>query len=153
MWICLWKWSRRINNKLDKQVVIYPANFADEQHWAAWWIVRELRDDQKTYHACLYLDSFEGVIAQKEIDNIYRFLKFTGDSMRMEFIRIKVPQQENDFDWGLYVLRFIECIAQNPHLAVKAAYNEDISKELDKIKTSREDILQIIQKWRIFNTQ
>lgn len=73
-------------------------------------------------------------------------LKYTGDSISMEFIEPKVPTQFNDYDCGLFALQYIENIIRNPKIVTDGAFSENMVKPLSVFKLSREKLRDLMLK-------
>ena len=108
------------------------------------WIVRNLRGNQNVNQSFLFMDSFRNLISREDKQKIYETLSFVGDSAKMEFHEVKVPQQTNGHDWGIHILRHIKTIANNPQVAIQAAYKQDVIDEFKKNTLTREDMKNLM---------
>ena len=59
------KLIKKMQKELNKEIVLFPINLPEEQHWVICWLVRGLRDESHPYQAILYLDSLQGVASEE----------------------------------------------------------------------------------------
>jgi len=109
-------------------------------------VVRDLEDSGEYTQGMLYLDSLHQLVSKKSKTEIFKILRFTGDAARMKMIEPKVPMQENDYDWGLFVLQFIESIIEDPDILITGVKSEDLSISLQTTKLTRNKIKEIIKR-------
>ncbi|CAI2369818.1 unnamed protein product [Moneuplotes crassus] len=138
--------TKKQNEKLRKPIVIFPIHFKNDKfkHWAVACMVRDVDIGDGYNQALLFLDSYEPGLSKDDKQQIFFKLKFVGDQSRMVFREVKVPQQQNGNDCGLFMLRSIRSIIEKPEITKKAALDQNMTKELEKCKLSRNDLLNLI---------
>lgn len=109
-------------------------------------MVKNLRKGDRNYQAFLYLDSLRELIDDQVKAQVYENLTYLGDYSAMDFKEIKVPQQPNDHDCGLFLLRNIHSILNNPDIVVKASNGDDIEDDLFLPELSRKYIEELIDR-------
>lgn len=134
----------KLQKDLSKDFILIPIHLSDENHWLAVWVVRGLNKEGKAFQALLYMDSLDSYIKNKTRQKIFDTLRFIGDSALMELVEVKVPQQPNDVDWGLFTLQFIENIARNPDIAIQGAYDKDMTQSLVQHEVTRRKLKSMI---------
>lgn len=106
------KWKSENGDPLKSDLVLMPIN--DNHHW--YLMVMYRRSGALACRTVSFLDSLEGTASHdKTYQRWLAYLEAFGwkkDSVELN--QIKVPQQTNGCDCGVYVLAFAENIAKNP---------------------------------------
>ena len=140
------KMINKNKTKLDKQLLIFPINIINDdwKHWVTWWIFRENGEKNGAFNKFLYMDSLNSCISEEDRMEIFNHLQLVADSARMKFLEIEVPQQKNDHDWGLWVLRSIEALIKWKYEDISEIVTNNVFNYPFKNQITRADLKELI---------
>ncbi|KAB2603334.1 hypothetical protein D8674_004339 [Pyrus ussuriensis x Pyrus communis] len=124
------KWTRKVN-VFEKDYIFIPVNYS--LHWSLIVIchpgeVVNIKDEKieslSKVPCILHMDSIKG--SHRGLENLVRrylceeWKERHGDTseddyskfLHLRFVALKLPQQENSFDCGLFLLHYVECFLE-----------------------------------------
>lgn len=99
--------------KMRNPILIFPVNLdmIDYKHWVLVIIIRGLDNQNNT--ALIYLDSCSMSQDDDKVLEIYSVLKYVWDWSKTYLVKPICPQQNNDYDWGMFLLQYMHNIIAN----------------------------------------
>lgn len=114
------KWKAEVGNPLESDFVFMPVHDSVIEHWYLLVMYKSPKNDDphSTDKIVCFLDSLGGSPSLEERHQVVlsKWLEFLGDCQETATVgntRVKVPQQTNEFDCGVYVLAFAQKFAEN----------------------------------------
>ncbi|KAF7138762.1 hypothetical protein RHSIM_Rhsim07G0211800 [Rhododendron simsii] len=105
------KWTRKVN-LFEKDYVFIPINF--NYHWSLIVICHPAMEKPLKVPCILHMDSIKG--SHTGLKDLVQRKADSGSAMKKVVLAI-LPQQQNSFDCGLFLLHYVECFLKDAPLS------------------------------------